>query len=261
MLKLVKAYTAHAVIATMLILTIFWHEEEIIGGFGSVGGALFNWHPLLMVVGYGVLMAEAMLMFRVTDMSRPLMKTVHAVLNTLGVACTCVGMWAVFAFKARFVNAQGEPAPIPDMYSSHSWVGMAVFALSNLQLVVSVLVFWIPGLAGPKIKAAMMPFHKVSGKAVLLGSAASFISGMAQKQSFIRGVTERFGRVNIFANVLTLFFFFWGFAMLLVLEIEPISKKAGKEATEAPKDLGQSAITAPATARPAPAGAGSPLGA
>ncbi|XP_070707160.1 lysosomal membrane ascorbate-dependent ferrireductase CYB561A3-like [Pempheris klunzingeri] len=146
------------------------------GGFSWDGSALqFNWHPVLMVSGLLVLYGNAAVVYRVPftwEQRKHVWKLVHAGLMLLALLLSVLGLCAVFDFH-RGLN-------IPHLYSLHSWVGICTVVLFTVQ--------WVLGLAGlllpcspPWFRRSLKPLHVWIGKAVLILSVTSCISGINEK--------------------------------------------------------------------------------
>ncbi|CAJ1070409.1 lysosomal membrane ascorbate-dependent ferrireductase CYB561A3-like [Xyrichtys novacula] len=149
------------------------------GGFSWDGSALqFNWHPVLMVSGLLVLYGYAAVVYRVPftwQQKKLTWKLVHAALMLLALILSILGLCAVFDFHRQ--------SHIPDLYSLHSWVGICTVIVFSLQWTLGLWGFlfpcsplWFPG--------ALKPVHIWMGKAILILSVASCISGINEKLFF-----------------------------------------------------------------------------
>ncbi|KAL6763634.1 eukaryotic cytochrome b561-domain-containing protein [Haematococcus lacustris] len=146
-------------------------------------GALFNWHPLLMVLGFGVFMAEALMSYQAPLMpwlTRQGRKTVHWVLHSLALLCIALGLLA--AYKSHSLKL---PVPIPNWYSPHSFLGLTTMALLAVQFVVAAFAYLYPG-ASLAFRLALGPLHKFSGKAVWVMGLAAIATGLQEKTSFLQ---------------------------------------------------------------------------
>ncbi|XP_028273707.1 cytochrome b ascorbate-dependent protein 3-like [Parambassis ranga] len=146
------------------------------GGFAWDGSFLqFNWHPVLMVSGLVVLYGSAAIVFRVPSTwkhRKYIWKLVHGGLMFLALLLSVLGLCAVFDFHKAFY--------IPDLYSVHSWVGLMTVVIFSFQ--------WVLGLAGFLFpctplwfRSTIKPFHMWLGKAILILSLTSCISGINEK--------------------------------------------------------------------------------
>ncbi|XP_015334431.2 plasma membrane ascorbate-dependent reductase CYBRD1 [Marmota marmota marmota] len=112
-----------------VLFTLIWvlHYRE---GLGWDGSSLeFNWHPVLAVTGFIFIQGIAIIVYRLPwtwKCSKFLMKSIHAGLNGVATILAVIALVAVFDFH----NAQS----IPNMYSLHSWVGLAAVICYVLQV-------------------------------------------------------------------------------------------------------------------------------
>lgn len=131
-----------------IILVFIWvfHYR---GGVGITNPQTeFNWHPLLMVIGFIFLYAQgelyciicyldkitymfftAILIYRAAryTLKRPL-KLIHAIIHII------VFIIVVLALKAVFDSHNYAKTPIPNMYSLHSWIGLVAVILFSCQV-------------------------------------------------------------------------------------------------------------------------------
>lgn len=123
---------------------------------------MFNYHPILMVLGFGVLGFNGMLLLVVlfvffwnigvdcftprfaiiytsglvswrllpAEMDRRRRKAIHLSIQTVAYLLAVIGVRAVFKFHNEHVPA------IANMYSLHSWLGITVMVLWGLQVCV-----------------------------------------------------------------------------------------------------------------------------
>ncbi|XP_026883364.1 cytochrome b reductase 1 isoform X2 [Electrophorus electricus] len=104
-----------------------------------------------------------------------MMKLIHAGLNMLAFVLAAVSLVAVFDFH----NAQN----IPNMYSLHSWVGLAAIILYSLQVVLGVSVYLLP-VSPVYLRAALMPIHVYSGLFIFGCVIATALMGITEKLLF-----------------------------------------------------------------------------
>ncbi|XP_070781172.1 lysosomal membrane ascorbate-dependent ferrireductase CYB561A3-like [Enoplosus armatus] len=146
------------------------------GSFSWDGSALqFNWHPILMVSGLVVVYGNAVVVYRLPftwKQKKLTWKLVHAGLMLLALLLSVLGLCAVFDFHRGL--------HIPDLYSLHSWVGICTVVMFTLQ--------WLLGLAGFLLpcsplwfRSTLKPLHIWMGKAILILSVTSCISGINEK--------------------------------------------------------------------------------
>lgn len=161
-----------------VLLVCVWNTHWR-GGFAWDGSAReFNWHPVLMVTGLVVLYGNGAVVYRIPltwGQNKLPWKLLHAGLMLLALILSIIGLCAVFNFH----NANN----IANLYSLHSWIGIAAVALFAIQWVGGMAVFLLPW-AEPPIRKLLKPFHVWLGGAILSLSIAACISGINEKLFF-----------------------------------------------------------------------------
>ncbi|PSC72170.1 cytochrome b561 [Micractinium conductrix] len=155
---------------------------------GGAAGAndtsqLFNWHPLLLTLAFPVLMAEAVLAYQAPLLAlkdRPAAKLYHFALHTAAIACVALGVAA--AFRSHTAK---RPTPVPNLYSVHSWLGLAVLALLAAQYCVGAFAYLTPQLS-PAGKRALGPVHRFLGLATFTAGLATMAAGLQEKATFVQ---------------------------------------------------------------------------
>lgn len=150
------------------------------GGFAWDGSALqFNWHPVLMVSGLLLLYGNGAVLYRVPltwGRNKLPWKLLHAGLMLLALIFSIVGLCAVFDFHNKNKT--------PNLYSLHSWIGIAATALFALQWVLGAGVFLLP-CAPPRLRGLLKPLHVWMGGGILGLSVAACVSGINEKLFFV----------------------------------------------------------------------------
>jgi len=173
-----------------------WFERE------ANGVVSFNYHPLCMTFAFVVLMPEAVIAYADGEerrgMSHAAAKRTHAVLNVIATTSLIMGLMAIFA------NHAGHE--IPPLYSAHSWMGVITASLvcGQAALGVSVYLFTPAGAvlraigvvssAGSpggvasvsEARKTLAPYHRVLGYASFASGAATCLSGLSEKQAFLK---------------------------------------------------------------------------
>uniref|UniRef100_A0A8D2NS54 Lysosomal membrane ascorbate-dependent ferrireductase CYB561A3 n=1 Tax=Zosterops lateralis melanops TaxID=1220523 RepID=A0A8D2NS54_ZOSLA len=181
------------------------------GGFSLDGSSrTFNWHPVLMVTGLVVLYGAAALVYRIPNTwSGPKLpwKVLHGSLALGAFVLTVLGLAAVFCFH----NAQGTP----NMYSLHSWMGLATVLLFSCQVGIP------PGSPNPSGIPSFSPIHVFFGSAILMLSVASCASGLNEKLFFsLKNGTTQYKLLPaeaVFANTLGLLILIFGVLVVAAL--------------------------------------------
>ncbi|KAK3120780.1 hypothetical protein QOZ80_8BG0641700 [Eleusine coracana subsp. coracana] len=167
-----------AIVAVVLVLVWCVHFRGGLALQSSNNKALiFNVHPVLMITGPIVLAGEAILCYRSLPMSRDARKKAHLSLHAAGLAVGVLGVYAVFKFHVE--------SGIPNLYSLHSWLGIATISLYALQWLAGFLAFFFPG-APPATRRAAVPWHALLGILVFVLAIATAQLGFLEKLTFLQ---------------------------------------------------------------------------
>lgn len=169
----------------IVILMICWIGIHLDGlSWTSNPKVQFNWHPLLMTLGMIFLYGNSILVYRGFRYARkrPL-KYTHAGLHAAAFFFTVIALVAVFDSHNLNKNEKGIDAPIPNMYSLHSWVGLSAVILFSLQYVVGFATFLFPQLKEP-IRETVMPIHIFFGLLGFVMAIAAALLGLSEKAFF-----------------------------------------------------------------------------
>jgi len=182
---------------SLLTVTIVGWWIQHLGGLSWRQGEaklVFNWHPLLMVSAF-CFMTVASLSFRFPYRScnRRTTKIVHG--STWAVAAAC----AFFALTAVF-RSHNDPVSgfIANLYSFHSWLGMAVILMYMTQFIVGFFFFgWSLSFVPPNLKALVLQIHTFAGRFIYLATAMTILLGIQEKEGFI-GCAYTVDKVDLF---------------------------------------------------------------
>ncbi|XP_074474778.1 lysosomal membrane ascorbate-dependent ferrireductase CYB561A3-like [Sebastes fasciatus] len=173
------SYALCLCLGLLCLLFVSYWSSHWRGGFSWDGSALqFNWHPVLMVSGLVVLYGNVAVVYRVPftwKQEKHIWKVVHAGLMLLALLLSVLGLCAVFDFHRVF--------HISDMYSVHSWVGICTVVMFTLQWVLGLAGFLLP-CSPPWFRSTLKPVHIWMGKAILILSVTSCISGINEELLF-----------------------------------------------------------------------------
>ncbi|NXV80497.1 CY561 protein, partial [Atlantisia rogersi] len=203
------------------------------GGVAWHSPLQFNVHPLCMVLGMVFLQGDALLVYRVfRHEAKRSTKVLHALLHGLALAIALVGerqggmgrgagsgphsnqlLSAGIAAVFESHRAKG----IPDMYSLHSWCGMATFVLYLLQWLLGCGFFLFPG-ASSSLRGRYKPQHVFFGIALFALSIASCLLGITEMLLFnIRDSYSQFVPEGVLANTLGVLLLAFGLVVGYVL--------------------------------------------
>ncbi|XP_032632293.1 lysosomal membrane ascorbate-dependent ferrireductase CYB561A3 isoform X2 [Chelonoidis abingdonii] len=217
-----------------VVFTGFWSQHWR-GGFAWDGSAkMFNWHPLFMVTGMLVLYGAAVLVYRVpSSWVGPKLpwKLLHAALTLAAFVLVVLGLVAVFGFH----NAQ----KIPNMYSLHSWLGLAAVLLFSCQWLMGFATFLLPW-SPAWLRIIYKPVHVFFGSTILALAMAASISGINEKLFFsLTNKTVPYTKLPPeawFANSLGMLILVFGLLVLWALAM-PAWKRPESESLEARQPL------------------------
>ncbi|NXX52802.1 CY561 protein, partial [Scopus umbretta] len=140
------------------------------GGVAWHSPLQFNVHPLCMVLGMVFLQGDALLVYRVfRHEAKRSTKALHALLHGLALVIALVGIVAVFESH----RAKG----IPDMYSLHSWCGMAAFWLLGCG-------FFLLPRTSFSLRGRYKPQHIFFGIALFVLSIGTCLLGITEMLLF-----------------------------------------------------------------------------
>ncbi|NWH27681.1 CY561 protein, partial [Grus americana] len=206
------------------------------GGVAWHSPLQFNVHPLCMVLGMVFLQGDALLVYRVfRHEAKRSTKVLHAVLHGLALVIALVGIVAVFESH----RTKG----IPDMYSLHSWCGMAAFVLYLLQVRagdplgprggrnpaapcnIPALLQWLLGCgffllpgASSSLRGRYKPQHVFFGIALFALSIAACLLGITEMLLFnIKDSYRHFVPEGVLANTLGVLLLAFGLVVGYVL--------------------------------------------
>jgi len=176
------------ILALMAVCVVsLWVSDEAMGGGGvswSEGDAkrVFNWHPVMMIVAFAFMTVSSLAFFmRWRSVDRMVNKTLHVVQWTVAAICASIGLVAVF--KSHNDAASGY---IANLYSLHSWIGIAVILLYVAQFLAGVLSFALKiQRITPSTRAKVMNLHKFFGPTIYIAVAFTILLGIQEKEGFI----------------------------------------------------------------------------
>jgi cytochrome b-561 len=188
-------------------LVVYWCT--LYGGFAWESDAKLQFfvHPLCMVLGLIFFYGDAIIVYRVLHfLPKWILKAIHGVLQILAITLSSVGLVAVFENHRRTNNA--------DMYSLHSWVGIATFGFFCLQYIGGFVSFVFPGLPG-HLRAKVMPFHTFFGLGIFILAVATAQMGLTERLQWTKNYSGG-ATAGIVGNVLGLFLIIFAFLVVFI---------------------------------------------
>lgn len=172
----------------------------------------FNYHPVLMVLGLVFLQADALMVYRVfRNEKKKKVKIFHAILHFSAF------VFAVVALQAVFDSHNLASPPIANMYSLHSWLGMATVVFFSFQFVAGFISFLFPGLR-LNLRASYLPIHVFCGLGVFVLAIASSLTGIMEKAIFTLSKSyQSFPNEGILINCIGLFLVLFAFTVVFAV--------------------------------------------
>ena len=93
-----------------------------------------------------------------------------------------IGLVAVFKSHNTKV-ATGGSYFYANLYTLHSWIGLAAVIVYGLQWLLGVLIFALPN-ASAKIRMSFMPFHTFVGLTCFVFACCAALSGITERNAF-----------------------------------------------------------------------------
>jgi len=175
-----------------IVLVVEW-AKKYLGGFGAFANE-FNYHPVFMVIGMIFLFGNSIISYRaLRSMEKTTVKIIHTCLNGASLLFAVLSLVVVFNFHNK--------NDIANMYSIHSWVGIATVVLFCCQGVVGFSAFLFPKFRDEH-RAAYLKVHVFFGVLVFTLANVAVISGITEKM-FIVGNYYKFLGTGNMANALS----------------------------------------------------------
>jgi len=195
------------VAACVLVLVWCIHYRGGLAFHDKNKSKIFNVHPVFMFIGFIFLSSQAILAYKIIPAKKEVQKSLHLALLGSAIVLGAIGIYAVFKFH--------NESKIKNMYSLHSWLGIATISLFGLQWIAALLAFVYPGASKPR-RDAIYPWHVFLGiflYALAIGTAEI---GILEKLTFQQSAgMDRFGTEAMLVNSTGLVILV--FAMLVVL--------------------------------------------
>lgn len=156
--------------------------KELPDGSNDTNG-IFNWHPILMTLGFVIFMTEAVLAYKApwsTSFSRATRKLIHWVLHSCAALSICFGLLAVFNSHNLKL-----PVPMPNLYSAHSYLGIFTVALAAFQFLLGLAAYLWPKFS-LSTRVALGPVHRFLGMSTWALGMATIATGVQEKTTFVQ---------------------------------------------------------------------------
>lgn len=171
---------SHLLCVIITILVIRWAEtssdDKGLGGLSLTADNIFAWHPVFMTIGMVVIFSQAAMAYRAYPFGKKTNKFIHVVLQAVAVVCISLGLWTVFKFH--------NDSLIANLYSTHSWLGVATVCLFFQNFGLGFGAFWLP-YAPPRVRAAYLPAHVYLGVLTFFAAILTVCTGITEKNAWL----------------------------------------------------------------------------
>ncbi|KFM56650.1 Cytochrome b561, partial [Stegodyphus mimosarum] len=195
----------------IICIALIIHFANLYGGFGwsSDPNLQFSYHPVLMVVGLIFFYGDSIIVYRALSfLPKPTLKIIHASLHFLAFICSSIALAAVFENHRR--------RNLADLYSLHSWVGLAAYILFCLQYLLGFVTFLFPGLPAD-FRAKTLPFHTFFGVAIFILSIGAALMGMTERLLWTANYTSgKYTKEGATGNTFGIFVIVFGFLIVFL---------------------------------------------
>ncbi len=142
------------------------------------GQLIFNWHPLLMVIGLIFCSVSSMVTYRTFPLPKSSTKPIHVVLHSLALICVTVGLSAVIIGN-NYKSENTSGMYYANFYSIHSFVGLAAVILYTQNYILGFIHFLVPSVTSA-LRRAYMPTHKVLGIFSFFAACMAALTGLME---------------------------------------------------------------------------------
>ncbi|XP_003747797.1 cytochrome b561 [Galendromus occidentalis] len=209
--------------ALIVILVVIWGGQYNGGYTGpSEPKTWFNWHPVLMTLGFIIIQGDSILVYRVLrNEAKPRLKSIHALMHFATLILVSVGC------KIAFDSHNLRSPPIPNLYSLHSWVGMGVIVAFGLQFLTGLACFLYPGVR-KSLRSRFMPIHVFDGTMLFILSICAALMGISEKLVF-NGGYQNGGPGPMMGNFIGILIVLFGIMVLFLLTKQSYKRIAPAE--------------------------------
>lgn len=171
-------FVAHALAILAAVMVLVW----CLGFRGGLAwedtnkNLIFNLHPVLMLIGLIIIGGEAIISYKALILRKEVKKLIHLVLHAIALILGIIGIYAAFKYH--------NESSIVNLYSLHSWLGIAVISLYGLQWIYGFVIFFYPG-GSTGLRSESLPWHVLFGLFVYTLAIANAAIGFLEKLTFL----------------------------------------------------------------------------
>ncbi|CAH1427412.1 unnamed protein product [Lactuca virosa] len=166
----------HLLAISLASLVIYWliTFRNGFGLFNPSTDLMFNWHPLLMILGFIIFSAEAMIAYKAIRGTRQALKRVHLTLHSIALVTGLCGVYAACKYHYQL--------QVPHLYTLHSWYGYSTIWLFCLQFILGFDDFVIESAT---IGAGIGRSHGLAGLLIFWLAILSAGTGLMKKSDIL----------------------------------------------------------------------------
>lgn len=181
----VAIFIGYILCIAAFICAVMWSNshnknDKYLGGL-NWEDKVFNWHVVCMV-GYVVASAIALMIYRWLPLGKPMNKALHVVFHTIALASLIIGVVAVF--KSHNTKVATGGGYFANLYSLHSWLGLATIVCAGQNYILGLFHFLFPALSH-ELKKSYLPSHVFLGMFAFVAAVITAETGIMQKNVFI----------------------------------------------------------------------------
>ncbi|XP_051142630.1 transmembrane ascorbate ferrireductase 1 [Andrographis paniculata] len=203
------SFVAHFLAVVAAVLVLVWNIS-FRGGLAwdaENKDLIFNLHPVLMLIGLIIIGGQAIMSYKSLPLRKPEKKLIHLVLHAIALILGIFGICA--AFKNH--NELG----FANLYSLHSWLGIAVISLYGLQWIYGFVIFFYPG-GSSAIRGESLPWHSLAGTFIYILAVGTASLGYLEKLTFLQNNgLAKYGPEAILVNCTAIITILYGTFVIL----------------------------------------------
>ncbi|KAJ4706045.1 transmembrane ascorbate ferrireductase 1-like [Melia azedarach] len=210
-------FVVHALAIVGAILVLVWCID-FRGGLAweaSNKSLIFNLHPVLMLIGLIIIGGEAIISYKALTLRKEVKKLIHLVLHAIALILGIIGIYAAFKYH--------NESSIANLYSLHSWIGIAVISLYGIQWIYGFVIFFYPG-GSTGLRSESLPWHVLFGLFVYVLAVGNAAIGFLEKLTFLENSgLAKYGAEALLVNFTAVLTILYGaFVILSVASQGPV---------------------------------------
>ncbi|KAJ4841759.1 hypothetical protein Tsubulata_043780 [Turnera subulata] len=209
-------FIVHALGIAGAVMVLVWtiHFRGGLAWEASNKSLIFNIHPVLMLIGLIIIGGEAIVSYKSLPLKKEVKKLIHLVLHAIALVLGIIGIYTAFKYH--------NESNIANLYSLHSWLGIAIIVLYGIQWVYGFVIFFFPG-GSSAVRSESLPWHVLFGLFVYILAVGNAAIGFLEKLTFLENSgLAKYGSEALLVNFTAVLTILYGaFVILSVLALAP----------------------------------------